>query len=72
MMPEVNGFDMIDALKLDPTTVDIPIIILTTQSISAKDRALLGTDVQQVMEKSAFKHDQFVSEVRLAMAQKEH
>jgi CheY-like chemotaxis protein len=72
MMPEVNGFDVIDALKLDPTTADIPIIILTTQSISAKDSALLGTDVQQVMEKSAFKHDQFVSEVRLAMAQKEH
>jgi signal transduction histidine kinase/DNA-binding response OmpR family regulator/PAS domain-containing protein len=72
MMPEVNGFDVVDALKLDPGTATIPIIILTAQSISAKERAVLGKDVQQVMEKSAFKHDQFVSEVRQAMAQREH
>jgi CheY-like chemotaxis protein len=72
MMPEVSGFDVVDALKLDPSTAAIPIIILTAQSISAKERALLGTDVQQVMEKTGFKHDQFVSEVRLAMAQREH
>jgi CheY-like chemotaxis protein len=70
MMPEVNGFDVVDALKLDPRTATIPIIILTAQSVSAKERALLGDDVQQVMEKSGFQHDQFVSEVRLAMAQR--
>jgi CheY-like chemotaxis protein len=72
MMPEVSGFDVVDALKLDPITATIPIIILTAQSISAKDRALLGSDVQQVMEKSDFKHDQFVNAVRLAMANREH
>jgi signal transduction histidine kinase/DNA-binding response OmpR family regulator len=71
MMPEVSGFDVVDALKLDPRTVAIPIIILTAQSISAKERALLGSDVQKVIEKSGFQHDQFVSEVRLAMAQRE-
>ena len=71
MMPEVSGFDVVDALKLDPRTASIPIIILTAQSISAKERAQLGNDVQQVMEKSGFQHDQFVSEVRLAMAQRE-
>jgi signal transduction histidine kinase/DNA-binding response OmpR family regulator/PAS domain-containing protein len=72
MMPEVNGFDVVDALKLNPRTAAIPIIILTAQSISTKERALLGTDVQQVMEKSGFQHDQFVSEVRRAMLQREH
>jgi CheY-like chemotaxis protein len=72
MMPELSGFDVVDALKLDPITASIPIIILTAQSISAKERALLGSDVQQVIEKSGFQHDQFVTEVRLAMAQREH
>jgi signal transduction histidine kinase/CheY-like chemotaxis protein len=71
MMPEVNGFDVVDALKQDPRTAAIPIIILTAQSISTKERSLLSTDVHQVMEKSGFQHDQFVSEVRLAMAQRE-
>ncbi len=70
MMPEVNGFDVVDALKLEPGTAAIPIIILTAQSISLQERAMLGADVQQVMEKSGFQHDQFVSEVRLAMAQR--
>jgi CheY-like chemotaxis protein len=72
MMPEVSGFDVVDALKLDSITASIPIIILTAQSISAKERDLLGSDVQQVIEKSGFQHDQFVSEVRRAMAQREH
>jgi PAS domain S-box-containing protein len=72
MMPEVSGFDVVEALKLDPITASIPIIILTAQSIDAKDRALLGTKVQQVMEKSDFKHDQCVNEVRLAMAHRGH
>jgi signal transduction histidine kinase/CheY-like chemotaxis protein len=72
MMPEVNGFDVVDALKLDPRTASIPIIILTAQSISAKERAILGSDVRQVIEKSGFQHDQFISEVRSAMAQREH
>jgi signal transduction histidine kinase/CheY-like chemotaxis protein/CHASE3 domain sensor protein len=72
MMPEVSGFDVVDALKRDQTTAVIPIIILTAQSISAKERALLGSDVTQVMEKSGFKHDQFVSEVRIAMTQRKH
>jgi CheY-like chemotaxis protein len=72
MMPEVNGFDVVDALKLDPATADIPIIILTAQSISAKERVLLDGDVQKVIEKSGFQHDQFVSEVRLAMAHGKH
>jgi CheY-like chemotaxis protein len=72
MMPEVSGFDVVDALKLDPRTAAIPIIILTAQSISAKERAQLGNDVLQVMEKTGFQHDQFVSEVRLAMAQRKH
>jgi hypothetical protein len=44
---------------------------LTAQSISAKERALLGSDVQRVMEKSGFQHDQFVQEVRRAMAPQE-
>jgi signal transduction histidine kinase/DNA-binding response OmpR family regulator/PAS domain-containing protein len=72
MMPEVSGFDVVDALKLDSRTAAIPIIILTAQTISAEERALLGSDVQQVIEKSGFQHDQFISEVRLAMAHREH
>jgi CheY-like chemotaxis protein len=72
MMPEVNGFDVVDSLKRDPATATIPIIILTAQSISAQERAQLGNDVQQVLEKSGFRQDQFVNVVRLVMAQREH
>lgn len=29
MMPEMNGFEVLEKLKADPTTVKIPVIILT-------------------------------------------
>lgn len=38
MMPKVNGFDVLKSLKADPTTKDIPIIVLSAL-IQDVDRA---------------------------------
>jgi CheY-like chemotaxis protein len=43
MMPEMNGFDVAAVLKNDPTTMDIPIIILSI--VEDKERGFrLGVD----------------------------
>ena len=67
MMPEVSGFDVVHELKADAATAMIPIIIITAKQITAEDRAQLGGDVLQVIEKSAFDHDLFISEVNRAL-----
>ena len=70
MMPEVNGFDVVEALKRDTATATIPVIIVTAKQITAADRATLNGDVLKVIEKSEFKHGRFIDEVRRAMSGK--
>lgn len=68
MMPEVNGFDVVEALKSDTVTASIPVIVLTAKQITDEDRLRLNNDVRKVMKKSDFNHGRFLGEVRRAMA----
>ncbi len=70
MMPEVNGFDVVEALKTDTGTVSIPVVVVTAKLMTAEDRARLNGDVQKVIEKSDFNHGRFIGEVARAMAGK--
>ncbi len=64
MMPEVNGFDVVQALKSKPESASIPIIILTAKIVTADDRKTLNGDVIKIVEKSSFDHGGFISEIR--------
>ncbi len=68
MMPEVSGFDVVEALKGHPDTARIPILIVTAKQITAEDRAALNGQVTKIVEKSNFNQAQFLSEVRRALA----
>jgi len=70
MMPEVNGFDVVEALKRDAATAKIPILIVTAKQITTEDRTRLNGAVQKVIEKSDFNHGRFIGEVRRAMTGK--
>ena len=67
MMPEVNGFEVVEALKADVNTASIPIVIVTAKQITAEDRAILKGAVLKVIQKSEFKHGRFIDEVKRAM-----
>jgi CheY-like chemotaxis protein len=68
MMPDVNGFDVVEALQQQPATSGIPILVVTARQISAEDRARLNGFVMAVMQKAAFDRDRFTGEIRRAMA----
>ena len=68
MMPDVNGFDVVDALNDEPGTAQIPILVVTAKEITAADRAKLQGFVMNIVEKSTFDADRFTAEVRRAMA----
>jgi CheY-like chemotaxis protein len=68
MMPEVNGFDVVEALHKDPDTMGIPILIVTAKHVTAEDRAKLNGFVMSVMEKANFDRNRFIAEVRRAMS----
>jgi CheY-like chemotaxis protein len=67
MMPDVNGFDVVEALRERPETARIPIVVVTAKQITAADRAKLNGYVSSIMEKAGFDRDRFAAEVRRAM-----
>jgi CheY-like chemotaxis protein len=67
MMPEVNGFDVVQALTLRPDTAQIPILVVTAQHITAEDRGMFSGSVRSIMEKGSLDPERFTSEVRRAM-----
>jgi len=71
MMPDVSGFDVVEALQQDVALASIPIIVVPAKQISAEDRKRLNGDVRKVIEKSEFKHVTFIEEVKKAMTGKD-
>jgi PAS domain S-box-containing protein len=49
MMPDVNGFHVVDALKDDPATTRIPVLVVTAKQITPNDRATLTAAVRNVL-----------------------
>jgi CheY-like chemotaxis protein len=68
MMPEVNGFDVVEALNQHPETARIPILVVTATQITSENRTKLNGFVTTIMEKANFGHDRFAAEVRRAMS----
>ena len=64
MMPSMSGFEVADALKDNPRTADIPILVLTSKEISSEDRQLLHTKVSSFVQKGKSARDQLVREIR--------
>jgi signal transduction histidine kinase/CheY-like chemotaxis protein len=67
MMPEVNGFMVVDKLRETPRTSDIPIIILTAKIVSAEERRRLNGHIVAIAEKSGINRATFLSEVNRAV-----
>ena len=53
MMPDVTGFDVVEALRADPTTRDVPIMVLTAMNLTEADKRLLNGRVSEVLSRGA-------------------
>jgi len=74
MMPEVSGFDVVEALQRNTDTASIPILVVTAKQITALDPAALKSNpnsnpdkVIRIVEKAGFNRVRFVAEVRRAL-----
>jgi PAS domain S-box-containing protein len=68
MMPDVSGFDVVQALSEHSDTAGIPILIVTAKDVTAGDRTKLNGFVTSIMEKAEFSRERFAAEVRRAMS----
>jgi signal transduction histidine kinase/CheY-like chemotaxis protein len=53
MMPGVNGFEVVSALKADERTRNIPVLIVTAKDLDAGDKRRLNGEVAAVLQKGS-------------------
>ena len=68
MMPDVNGFDVVEALNKHSNLARIPILVVTAKQVTVEERARLNGHVSSIMEKAEFDGDRFTAEVRRALS----
>jgi CheY-like chemotaxis protein len=63
MMPQMDGFQVIDRLKETPEWRSIPIVVLTAKDLDAYDRQRLQGFVESIYRKGNYDRQQFMTEV---------
>jgi threonine synthase len=64
MMPEVDGFAVLDSLRSQPETANIPVIVTTAKELTVDEKSRLQGQIQSLMLKGDFLNDEFLEEVR--------
>jgi len=70
MMPELDGFGVLEALQEDEKTRSIPVIVLTGQSLAEEDVVRLNRGVASVLRKGLFSVDETLAHIEAALARK--
>jgi len=64
MMPEMDGFAVMEKLQANPDTADIPVIVVTAKELTTAEKARLTGHIQKLMQKGDFMSDELMDEVR--------
>jgi signal transduction histidine kinase/CheY-like chemotaxis protein len=68
MMPELDGFGVVSALRERETWRGIPVVIITAKLLTAEERAWLSDSVVRILDKGSQGRDALLSEVRRLVA----
>ncbi len=64
MMPEIDGFSVLDALKANPRTAPIPVIVVTAKELTSEEKERLEGQISSLMQKGDFLNDDLINEVK--------
>jgi threonine synthase len=64
MMPDMDGFQVMDALQKRNETKDIPIIVITAKELTPAEKERMKGHIQTLMQKGDFMSDELLDEVR--------
>jgi threonine synthase len=64
MMPEMDGFTVIEALRAKQETATIPVIVATAKELTPDEKNRLSGQIQSLMQKGDFLNDEFLEEVK--------
>jgi signal transduction histidine kinase/CheY-like chemotaxis protein/HAMP domain-containing protein len=64
MMPEMDGFQFLDAIRTHEDWRSIPIIVVTAKELTEEDRQKLNGSVEKILQKGAYSREELIREVR--------
>jgi CheY-like chemotaxis protein len=67
MMPEIDGFAVLEYVKGNPDTHDIPVIVVTAKEITTEDRERLNGKMTALYNKGMFTAEQLLSDISTAL-----
>jgi len=70
MMPELDGFGVLEAMREREATRDIPVIVLTAQVLREADLARLNRGVATVLNKGLFSVQETLAHIETALARR--
>jgi signal transduction histidine kinase/CheY-like chemotaxis protein len=68
MMPEVTGFDVVQALRSDEATRQMPIMVLTAKDLTQADKRMLNGQVSAILKRGSTGATDLVDHLRDVMA----
>ena len=71
MMPELDGFGVLGEMQEEATTCNIPVIVLTGQTLAEEDIARLNRGVTAVLGKGLFSVEETLAHVEKALVRKQ-
>ncbi|MBV6391609.1 MAG: Tryptophan synthase beta chain [Anaerolineales bacterium] len=62
-MPGIDGFGLVEELKLDPRTKDIPVVVVSAKDITIEERNRLNGHIEALYQKGSLPTRKFVDKV---------
>jgi signal transduction histidine kinase/CheY-like chemotaxis protein/transcriptional regulator with GAF, ATPase, and Fis domain len=69
IMPRLDGFGVVERLRANPQTRDIPIIVISARELTASESRRLRESVAVVMRKQGFEGERLVAEINNVLKQ---
>jgi CheY-like chemotaxis protein len=63
LMPDVDGFAVLEAIKAKADTRSIPIIVVTAKELSTEERQKLNDQVEMLLKKGLFDQTELLADV---------
>jgi threonine synthase len=63
MMPGMDGFEVLEALKADEQLSDVPVIVISAKELTAAERKRLSSQTDMLMQKGDFTDEELLEEI---------